>query len=111
MYNYNAALDDWCKTVVKVPRHVLSTRLVMSDSDWSCDGIPLIIEWDMIKSPSWYFAIAFFTYTQCNTDILLLAPRMGAYNLTSVRTSVRTYVGTSMDSDFSEVYGSTGLKL
>ena len=38
-------------------------------------------------------------------------PRMGAYNLTSVRTSVRPSVRPSVDSDFSEVYGSTGLKL
>ena len=35
----------------------------------------------------------------------LLAPRMEAYNLTSVRTYVRTYVRPSVDSDFSEVYG------
>ena len=39
---------------------------------------------------------------------------MGAYNLTSVRTSVRPYVRPSVrpsvDSDFSEVYGSTGFE-
>ena len=42
----------------------------------------------------------------------LLAPKKGAYNLTSVRGPyVRPYVRPSVDSDFSEVYGSTGLKL
>ena len=43
----------------------------------------------------------------CIPTRVLLAPRMGAYNLTSVR----PYVRPSVDSDFSEVYGSTGLKL
>ena len=44
--------------------------------------------------------------------LTLISPQNGgAYNLTSVRTSVRTYVRQSVDSDFSEVYGSTGLKL
>ena len=53
---------------------------------------------------------------------VFLAPNpkgLGAYNLgsvclyvcTFVRTSIRPYVRTSVDSDFSEVYGSNNLKL
>ena len=69
----------------------------------------------------WWFefhsGIYYIMFTPCLLVIRLqqnkffLATRMGAYNLTSVRTAVRPSVRPSVDSDFSEVYGSTGLKL
>ena len=46
-------------------------------------------------------------HAECKSQIGFLAPNpkgLGTYNLGSVRTSVRPYVRTSVDSDFSEMY-------